>query len=310
MGIQYEKNLFNVFTNRSFNSFYKYSGELICEYDNRDFYHIFSETDFFYFDRELKQTLYNGVKLIDGKIGGNFLFSGILYIPKNKFIIALNYTNFKTLWQFDLSTLGRFEDRDGNLQDYEVAKFIGVWEESLLVACSGQMILDINIQTGEINRKWQELPGYGSTAFQGRLQHKLPSTSGFQLDISKSYLYHLAGSFLVKIDLVSGEASLQSLKGNLEKNLFSGFRWSTAYGEDETHIYTIAEMNGRSLGVDYTPQCIVAFNKSTLETDWFYRFEEDWIKSDIPQYSDNKLYQLSGNHILYVFEKEETRPTR
>jgi len=208
-------------------------------------------------------------------------------------------------WKYKIAEFGKYNDRDGNLQDHKVDKFIGIWNDSLLVACSGQLILDINIKTGEINRKWQELPGYGGTAFKGRLQHKLPSTNGFQLDISNSYLYHLADSFLVKIDLVSGEASFESLKSNLEENLFSGFRWSNAYAEDKTHIYTIAEIDGKALDLDYTPQCIVAFNKNKLEIDCHYRFEGDWIKTDIPQLSDNKLYQLSGDNVLYIFEKEK-----
>lgn len=243
-------------------------------------------------------------KFIDERLFGFLIEKNDLFYKKNRIQInSISIPEAKLKWKFNLGDLAQYQDRDGNLQDYQVDKFIGIWNDSLLVACSGQMILDINIQTGEINRKWQELPGYGGTAFQGRLQHKLPSTSGFQLDLSNTYLYHLAGSFLVKIDLVSGEASFLSLKGDLEKNLFSGFRWSTAYGEDETHIYTIAEMNGKLLDLDYTPQCILAFNKSTLETDWYYRFEEDWVKTDVPQISENKLYQLSGNNVLYIFEK-------
>lgn len=210
------------------------------------------------------------------------------------------------VWQFNLETLGKFEDRDGYLQNYEVLKFIGAWQNSILVACSGQLVLDINSKTGELNRKWQALPGYGSSAFQGRLQHKIPSTDGFQLDISKSYLYHLAGAFLVTIDLVTGKADYQSLKNTLEEHVFSGFRWSTGYAEDETHIYTIAEMNRLKLGLDYIPQCIVAFNKKTLKIDWHYRFEGDWVKTDIPQLANNKLYQLSGDNTLYIFEKEKS----
>ncbi|ADV48808.1 hypothetical protein Celal_1496 [Cellulophaga algicola DSM 14237] len=224
---------------------------------------------------------------------------------KDDSIESFMFPSGKYLWQFKLETLGKFEDRDGNLQNYEVLKFIGAWQNSIVVACSGQLVLDISSKTGELNRKWQALPGYGSSAFQGRLQHKLPSTDGFQLDISKSYLYHLAGAYLVTIDLVTGKANYQTLKNTLEEHVFSGFRWSTGYAEDENHIYTIAEMNRMELGLDYTPQCIVAFNKKTLKIDWHYRFEGDWVKMDIPQRSTNKLYQLSGDNTLYIFEKEE-----
>ena len=292
---------------------YKTSGEVIEEGEGKAFFHSSNSYLGYQYPKEgnIQEALIDknevilNLDIIDKKNSINFSNKNIYCCLINNEIFAYTLPKVKLSWKFELSTLGNFEDRDGNSQDYQVDKFIGIWNDSLLVACSGQMILDINIQTGEINRKWQELPSYGGTAFQGRLQHKLPSTSGFQLDLSKTYLYHLAGSFLVKIDLVSGEANFLSLKGDLEKNLFSGFRWSTAYGEDETHIYSIAEMNGKLLDLDYTPQCIVAFNKSTLVTDWYYKFEEDWIKTDIPQISDKNLYQLSGNNVLYIFEKDE-----
>lgn len=249
---------------------------------------------------------FSEIKQLPNVIGGFYRHKNFLIQIKNKKTISLKTIDLpELLWQFNLESLGKFEDRDGNLQNYEVLKFIGAWQNSILVACSGQLVLDINSKTGELNRKWQALPGYGSSAFQGRLQHKLPSTDGFQLDISKSYLYHLAGAFLVTIDLVTGKADYQSLKNTLEENVFSGFRWSTGYAEDETHIYTIAEMNRFELGLDYIPQCIVAFNKKTLKIDWHYRFEGDWVKTDIPQLANNKLYQLSGDNTLYIFEKEE-----
>ncbi|WP_240927887.1 hypothetical protein, partial [Cellulophaga sp. Z1A5H] len=245
-------------------------------------------------------------KIINERLFGFLIKKNTLFYKKDKIQInSISIPKTKLLWQFNLETLGKFEDRDGNLQNYEVHKFIGAWQNSIVVACSGQLVLDINSKTGELNRKWQALPGYGSSAFQGRLQHKLPSTDGFQLDISKSYLYHLAGAYLVTIDLVTGKADYQTLKNTLEEHVFSGFRWSTGYAEDENHIYTIAEMNRMELGLDYTPQCIVAFNKKTLKIDWHYRFEGDWVKTDIPQLANNKLYQLSGDNTLYIFEKEE-----
>ncbi|MDO6491805.1 MULTISPECIES: hypothetical protein [unclassified Cellulophaga] len=245
-------------------------------------------------------------KILNERLFGFLIKKNTLFYKKDKIQInSISILKAKLKWQYNLEDLAQYQDRNGKMQNYEVHKFIGAWQNSILVACSGQLVLDINSNTGELNRKWQALPGYGSSAFQGRLQHKIPSTDGFQLDISKSYLYHLAGAYLVTIDLVTGKADYQSLKNTLEEHVFSGFRWSTGYAEDETHIYTIAEMNRLKLGLDYIPQCIVAFNKKTLKIDWHYRFEGDWIKTDIPQLANNKLYQLSGDNTLYIFEKEE-----
>jgi len=219
-------------------------------------------------------------------------------------IFAYTFPECNSLWQLDLTNLGKYEDRDGNLQHHEVDKFIGTWKDSVLVACSGQLILDINLQTGSINRKWQELEGFGTNAFHGRLQNKIPSTNGFQLDLTKRKLYHLAGEYLVTIELESSKVSYTSLKQTMDDYVLSNFRWSTGYAENETHIFSIAEMDRYKLGLDFIPQCLVALNKSTLQVDWLYRFEGDWIKTDIPQVSQDKLYQLSANKILYIFQKE------
>ncbi|WP_165749356.1 hypothetical protein [Cellulophaga sp. Z1A5H] len=292
---------------------YKTSGEVIEKGEGKAFFHSSNSYLGYQYLKEgnIQEALIDknevilNLDIIDKKNSINFSNKNIYCCLINNEIYTYTLTKAKLQWKFELSTLGKFEDRDGNLQNYEVHKFIGAWQNSIVVACSGQLVLDINSKTGELNRKWQALPGYGSSAFQGRLQHKLPSTDGFQLDISKSYLYHLAGAYLVTIDLVTGKANYQTLKNTLEEHVFSGFRWSTGYAEDENHIYTIAEMNRMELGLDYTPQCIVAFNKKTLKIDWHYRFEGDWVKTDIPQRSTNKLYQLSGDNTLYIFEKEE-----
>ena len=107
-GVHFDLFLFNVFTNRSNNKFYDYLGNEICEFDKRNFYHIFASNDFIYYDRTSKKTKYNDSNIFESKIGGNFLSGKSLFIPKDNLIISLNYTNAETPWQYNLAELGTY----------------------------------------------------------------------------------------------------------------------------------------------------------------------------------------------------------
>ena len=69
----------------------------------------------------------------------------------------------------------------------------------------------------------------------------------------------------------------------------------------------LGDFGFRSGFFDFGTTGLCAFNKKTFGIDWQYRFDQhdDYLKTDNPQLSGNKLYQLSADKVLYVFEKEE-----
>ncbi|MFV0345805.1 MAG: hypothetical protein ACK5IQ_06095 [Bacteroidales bacterium] len=98
------------------------------------------------------------------------------------------------LWTFDASSLGAYIDIDGKERQYEVDSFLGVYNNCLLVACSGRLIIELDMETGVQIRSWQHLEGFGDAkAFQGVFHNKIPNARGFQQDKSASILYNLSG---------------------------------------------------------------------------------------------------------------------
>jgi len=302
----------NVFVNTIFGKGYIINPKTsIClnepiQFLNNDFYITFERKN------ESKNTLF---KSLSGKVNETFIkgSSTIFLVQYNRYfrknfennlIEAFSFPTAQPLWEFSLEDLGSYEDIEGKTESYEVVKFLGIYQSNLLVACTGRLIVELDIRKGTLLRSWQQLKGFGDKAFGGRLLDKIPDAENFQLNTSKTELYNLSGKHLTIIDLGSGEASFVSLQKTMHANHISNFRYSTGYAEDEAHLYTIGEMDKAHFNTDYTPQCILAFNKTTLAIDWLHVFKNDWVKTDIPQIAENKLYQLTGYNTLYIFEKE------
>ncbi len=275
---------------QNYNGYYNYLTEKILSYLNVDkgfVYQIIGDKEI---STGLKQNFY--------------IFNNSAFLIHSSKIEAYTLPSAEPLWEFSLEGLGTYIDYEGKEQNYEVEKILGVVNERLVVGCTGQLIIEFDIKDGKITRKWQELKGFGTTAYHGRLYNKIPESRHFQLNKEQTQLYAILGEYYVVIDLSSGEVSYVTLKKDLDKNYLKRYRYSIGYAEDQTHFYTIGEMDEKHFGTEYIPQCIVMINKQNFQIEWLYRFEEDGINTDIPQVSKNKLYQLSSSKKLYIFQKE------
>jgi len=234
----------------------------------------------------------------------------------NEFFLLGNKTNLNTytlssaeaLWHFNLLDLGTYTPLHKQEQKhFEVGKFLGVWQNELLVACDGGLLLAINQESGVITRQWQGLPKGADDYLQNVLRGQLPQQDYvYQLNQAKNRIEAFFLHYYFYIDLESGTLHLINCKDNLKKYQIEQFKYSSAYAEDETHLYTKVTYDRGTLGTDYIPTGLCAFNKQTLEIDWQYRFDQhdDYLQTENPQLSDNKLYQLSADKVLYIFEKE------
>lgn len=193
---------------------------------------------------------------------------------------------------------------------FEVDKFLGVWKDELLVACNGGLLFSLNQQTGSLSRQWQGLPkhadAYLQDVFRGQLYQK---GYVYQLNQARTRIDAFFLHYYFYIDLEYGSMHLINCKESLQKYHIEVFKYSTAYAEDETHIYTKVTYNKETLGLDYIPSGLCAYNKKTLKIDWQYRFDthDDYLATDNPQLSGDKLYQLSAGKVLYIFEKQKEK---
>ena len=236
--------------------------------------------------------------------------SNFVFLGSDKNIYAYTLPNANLLWEFDLSELGSYFDTFSREEkEYEVAKFLGVWQDELLIACNGGLILSLSVKSGEIIRKWDTLPPNSESTlrevFRGYIHQ---SGNVFQFNKNQDRIFGLYLCHLVEIDLEKGDILITHLKDTLESHQISAFQNKSGYAEDDTHYYTTVFLDKKKLGVNYMPTAICSLNKTTLKIDWLYRFDtddtDDYISIQVPQTSNNKLYQLTQNKVLYIFEKE------
>lgn len=237
----------------------------------------------------------------------NFLFLG-----SSNTIHAYTLPTATPLWQFDLRSFGEYKpiySSEDERKPYQVAKFLGVWQNQLLVACDGGLILCLSTESGDVLRKWDTLPNSAEEGlkdvFRGYLHQ---SGNVFQLNNAGNKIIGLYYCHWVEICLETGSINTKYLKETFENHQILSFQKKSGYAEDETHLYTTVELDQEKLGLNYMPTAICALNKETTQIDWYYRFDMDtsgdYVSVQIPQVSNGKLYQLTQNNVLYIFDKE------
>jgi len=218
----------------------------------------------------------------------------------------------QALWQFDMGNFGEYKPiygRENERKPYQAAKFLGVRQEELLLACDGGLIITLSLQNGQLIRKWDVLPEQIENNLKDTF-HGLIHQSGnvFQLNKAGDTIFGLYYRHWVEISLKTGLISAKYLKETFDKHLISSFQTKSGYAEDETHLYSTVFLDQQKLGLNYMPTAVCALNKLTCEIDWLHRFDldstGDYVSVQVPQVANDKLYQLTQNHILHIFQKE------
>ncbi|HLO56645.1 MAG TPA: hypothetical protein VK169_20280 [Saprospiraceae bacterium] len=230
-------------------------------------------------------------------------FNNNAFVIDVSIIQAYTLPTAKLLWQFDLSELGEYKPlRTNTYKKYEVLKFLGVWYDQLLVACSNGLILSLDINIGQEIKRFHQCPAYtlGSDTY-----HHFNNAYPFVLDEKREILFALHTYYYMEIKLDLGEIIVVDLRDNMEANKISLFRQSRGYAWDDTYIYTIGEVADHKSPLALGDRCLLAFNRFSKEIEWQYIFENDSINTDIPQVSGDKLYQLSTKKVLHIFKKDD-----
>ena len=224
-----------------------------------------------------------------------------LFFVNDKNIIKY-YTlpNATPLWEFDLSELGSYFDTFSREEkEYEVAKFLGVWDNQLLVALREHIILSLDIQTGKIVQKWQNIEGL---FYDDMTKDLIPKASSFVL--YKGKLIGALHKFYFEIDLSNGTTHFTDLSSTMEEN---GILYIYPINDnpiDFPNIYLTAKMKEQPKKPQWSYDCLFCLDIESKEIKWKYTFEDSSLGVKTPQYSNGKLYQLDNDNILHIFEKE------
>ena len=307
-GIDFNPSFFNVFTNRSVNTFFNYQGKVINTFEERNFYYYFSDSSFIYYDRVSKRLMYNDLELLRGKILSSYIFDDLLFFEKENKIQTINFLSGQFLWEFSLSSLGKGKDYNTDEEfDYEVEQFVGIYNNILWVYIERGGFIGLDIQTGELKHRILGIP-------KGNLLGKVDSyvdseefyifyRAKFILDDKKGIIIGLIADRFFEIDLNKEKVTpmLYGMWDKMEKmNLKKyGVNGNTSLQGDLLYFYNDKELQFGVLDINTKEIIYVSEPIAVVERD------DSFTRLRDLKVSENKVYILDSNHTLHIFEREE-----
>ena len=307
-GIDFNPSFFNVFTNRSVNTFFNYQGKVINTFEERNFYYYFSDSSFIYYDRVSKRLMYNDLELLRGKMLSSYIFDELLFFEKENKIQTINFLSGQFLWEFPLSSLGKGKDYNTDEEfDYEVEQFVGIYNNILWVYIERGGFIGLDIQTGELKHRILGIP-------KGNLLGKVDSyvdseefyifyRAKFILDDKKGIIIGLIADRFFEIDLNKEKITpmLYGMWDKMEKmNLKKyGVSGNTSLQEDLLYFYNDKELQFGILDINTKEIIYVSEPIAVVERD------DSFTRLRDLKVSENKVYILDSNHTLHIFEREE-----
>ena len=307
-GIDFNPSFFNVFTNRSVNTFFNYQGKVINTFEERNFYYYFSDSSFIYYDRVSKRLMYNDLELLRGKMLSSYIFDDLLFFEKENKIQTINFLSGQFLWEFSLSSLGKGKDYNTDEEfDYEVEQFVGIYNNILWVYIERGGFIGLDIQTGELKHRILGIP-------KGNLLGKVDSyvdneefyifyRAKFILDEKKGIIIGLIADRFFEIDLNKEKITpmLYGMWDKMEKmNLKKyGVSGNTSLQGDLLYFYNDKELQFGILDINTKEIIYVSEPIAVVERDDCFTQLKDL------KVSENKVYILDSNHTLHIFEREE-----
>ena len=307
-GVDFNPSFFNVFTNRSVNTFFNYQGKVINTFEEKDFYYYFSDSSFIYYDRVSKRLMYNDLELLRGKILSSYIFDDLLFFEKENKIQTINFLSGQFLWEFSLASLGKGKDYSTDEEfDYEVEQFVGIYNNILWVYIERGGFIGLDIQTGELKHRILGIP-------KGNLLGKVDSyvdneefyifyRTKFILDEKKGIIIGLIADRFFEIDLNKEKITpmLYGMWDKMEKmNLKKyGVNGNTSLQGDLLYFYNDKELQFGVLAINTKEIIYVSEPIAVVERD------DSFTRLRDLKVSENKVYILDSNHTLHIFEREE-----
>ena len=298
LGIDFNPSFFNVFTNRSVNTFFNYQGKVINTFEERNFYYYFSDSSFIYYDRVSKRLMYNDLELLRGKMLSSYIFDDLLFFEKENKIQTINFLSGQFLWEFPLSSLGKGKDYNTDEEfDYEVEQFVGIYNNILWVYIERGGFIGLDIQTGELKHRILGIP-------KGNLLGKVDSyvdseefyifyRAKFILDEKKGIIIGLIADRFFEIDLNKEKVTpmLYGMWDKMEKmNLKKyGVNGNTSLQGDLLYFYNDKELQFGILDINTKEIIYVSEPIAVVERD------DSFTRLRDLKVSENKVYILDNS---------------
>ena len=301
----FKSSFFNVFTNRSVNTFFNYQGKVINTFEEKDFYYYFSDSSFIYYDRVSKRLMYNDLELLRGKMLSFYIFDDLLFFEKENKIQTINFLSGQFLWEFSLASLGKWKNSWDEERDFEVYKLIGIYNNILWAFIEIGGFIGLDIETGELK---YHIPEYdeaiGKTSTSSYDDSKGFFRSDYLLNSEKGKILGLAVDVFIEIDLIQ-EPPFVTQYGLQEEFEKHNIKKANDTAEDYViqdnllYFYLAEQLRFGILDINTKEIIYVSEPIAVVERD------DSFTRLRDLKVSENKVYILDSNHTLHIFEREE-----
>ena len=300
----FKSSFFNVFTNRSVNTFFNYQGKVINTFEEKDFYYYFSDSSFIYYDRVSKRLMYNDLELLRGKMLSSYIFDELLFFEKENKIQTINFLSGQFLWEFSLASLGKWKNSWDEERDFEIRHFIGIYNGIIWAFIEIGGFIGLDIETGELK---YHIPEYdeaiGKTSTSSYDDSKGFFRSDYLLNSEKGKILGMAMDVFIEMDLTKEPpfVTQYGLQEEFEKYNIKGKDTSTKYAVQDNllYFYLAEQLKFGILDINTKEIIYVSEPIAVVERD------DSFTRLRDLKVSENKVYILDSNHTLHIFEREE-----
>ena len=305
-GVEFNPSFFNVFTNRSVNTFFNYQGKVINTFEERNFYYYFSDSSFIYYDRVSKRLMYNDLELLRGKMLSSYIFDDLLFFEKENKIQTINFLSGQFLWEFPLSSLGKWKNPYTDEEiDFQVRRLIGIYNNIFWVFLNAEGFIGLDIETGELKYRIPEYhQAIGKTSTSSYDDSKGFFRSDYLLNSEKGKILGLAVDVFIEIDLTQEPpfVTQYGLQEEFEKyNIKKANDTAGSYVVQNNllYFYLAEQLKFGILDINTKEIIYISEPITVVERDYSFTRLRDL------KVSENKVYILDSNHTLHIFEREE-----
>ena len=218
-----------------------------------------------------------------------------LFFKNKNTIQAIEIYTGQFLWEFPLSSLGKWKNSWDEERDFEVYKLIGIYNNILWAFIEIGGFIGLDIKTGELK--------YRISEYHMGKESKLFFRSDYYLDNERGKIFGLAHIF-IEIDLNQAPpfVTQYGLQEEFEKY---NIKKANDIAEDFVvqdnllYFYLAEQLRFGVLDINTKEIIYVSEPIAVVERDDCFTQLKDL------KVSENKVYILDSNHTLHIFEREE-----
>lgn len=223
---------------------------------------------------------------------GRNIFDEFIINDNVSIITCRKITSKMPEWEVNLEMLNISQEQD---QDLEIKKIIDIYKNQLLISLEGNVVISLDVGTGKLLNKFNIYNTFPElTDFQ-----KDTFTTSYHLDEENNRLIILSNTALYHINLITNRVSLVKDYHDVPQQEQWRFMSATLYNGK---LYFTGD-----LGLEYVVATrIGVMDIETGEILWQEQLKKTGGLPNAPQVTQDKLYVLTVNKQLYIFQKDDT----